>query len=460
MDQEKTYKWIQDRIHDLHAGTLTAEDRLRMEELAKTDPFVQDAMEGYQANPDHDHSVLLKVIADRIQQKNASRRPKILPLSKGWIIPAVAASLVLILATWAVMFYIEKQGDAVFVAAEPNTSSAVEHSTEVQLTEADSLTDDFSASSSSVAGNDNGQTAVKEDVKRESEPSLARKESGQKTKSEKDNLNTPIDDAKHIDGNIASEEVKDNENEISNEPVVTSPAPPATQPAGRSAVEMSADKSMAAGATSSKLNSKKDEGYYANQMSPDIMAMRVAGKVIDEITGEPILFAAIHLSNTNLFELTDVDGNFDFYIPDTVADVIINYTGYPLMSANIAQGNTNIILKLKSSQTDDVYILKPGQISPSDEETYRSLRANIRFSEYLNANTLLPLANTFDPTVKMVKLEFNVAIGQKMARVKVLASSGGKKYEEEAIRLLKMGPAWSCADGKYPCKLEYTIYFK
>ncbi|MGB4849821.1 MAG: carboxypeptidase-like regulatory domain-containing protein [Saprospiraceae bacterium] len=488
MDQEKTYKWIQDRIRDLHAGKLSAEDRLRMEELAKTDPFVQDAMEGYQANPDHDHSVLLKVIADRIQRKNESKRPKILPLSKGWVIPAVAASLVLILATWAVMFYIEKQGDAAFVAAEPKASTSIEQSTEVNLSEADSLTDDLvandkkaggreqgagdfyraegaSPSSSSVAGNDNESKELKADAQPESKPSLARKESVQKSKGEKFILDKPADDAKNIEGTVADKEVIESEDELSKEPVATSPAPPITQEPVRSAVEMSADKSMAAGAPASKLNTKKDEGYFANQMSPDVMKMLVSGKVIDDVTGEEVIFAQIAIANTNLVETTDLDGNFTFYIPDSTETIITEYTGYSLLSTEISQGNSNILIKLHEGEMDGLIGKdSKGKYNSVQQarmrQTTSSYKSTTRFREYLNTNSLFPLATTFDPSDKMVKLEFNITAGQKMEFIKILKSSGSKLYEEEAIRLLKMGPTWSCEDGKYPCTREFTIYFK
>ncbi|MGB3079890.1 MAG: carboxypeptidase-like regulatory domain-containing protein, partial [Saprospiraceae bacterium] len=434
----------------------------RMEELAKTDPFVQDAMEGYQANPDHDHSVLLKVIAGRIQRKNESRRPKILPLSKGWVIPAVAASLVLILATWAVMFYIEKQGDAVFVAAEPKGSTSIEHSTEVNLSEADSLTDDIS-SSSSFARNDNGQTSLKTDALPTSKPASAGKESVEKSKTEKDIMKTPADDSKNIEGTIADKETREGEDEITNEPVVTSPVPPMTLPAGRSAIEMSADKSLSAGATSSKINTKKDEGYYANQMNPDLMSKRVSGKVVDEITGEPILFAPINIANTNLFELTDIDGNFNFYIPEPTAEIVVEYTGYFSTSSIVQQGQIDKVIVLHEGSTipDPRSEIELNKISLESKHAHFLKVDTEDFRQYLNNNSIYPLATTYDPVGKMVKLEFIINKKQMLDHIKVLKSSGGKQYEEEAIRLLKSGPSWRCEDAlNFPCTREFTIYFK
>jgi hypothetical protein len=36
LDQERTYKWVQDRLHDLHSGTISDADRIRLEEMAKS----------------------------------------------------------------------------------------------------------------------------------------------------------------------------------------------------------------------------------------------------------------------------------------------------------------------------------------------------------------------------------------------------------------------------------------
>ncbi|MEO5906720.1 MAG: hypothetical protein ABIQ11_08340, partial [Saprospiraceae bacterium] len=121
MDQEGTYKWVQDRLRDLHSGKLSEDDRVRLTEIGKTDPFVQDALEGYKAHADHDHSALLKVLSQRIEHKSLKRHAKILPLSRGIVLQAVAASLVLILATWAVIYYVSRDDQDATFATQTDT---------------------------------------------------------------------------------------------------------------------------------------------------------------------------------------------------------------------------------------------------------------------------------------------------------------------------------------------------
>jgi len=68
LDQELTYKWIQERLRELHSGTLSEQDRLRLVEIAKDDPFVSDALEGFHAHPDEAHAEHLDAIAAKIKQ--------------------------------------------------------------------------------------------------------------------------------------------------------------------------------------------------------------------------------------------------------------------------------------------------------------------------------------------------------------------------------------------------------
>ncbi|MBK9981735.1 MAG: carboxypeptidase-like regulatory domain-containing protein [Saprospiraceae bacterium] len=226
---------------------------------------------------------------------------------------------------------------------------------------------------------------------------------------------------------------------------------------------MSADKSMGAGATEFSFNSKKDEGYYANQMNPDLMKMRVAGKVVDEITGEPILFAPINIANTNLFELTDIDGNFNFYIPEPTAEIVVEYTGYFSTSSIVQQGQIDKVIVLHEGSTipDPRSEIELNKISLESKHAHFLKVDTEDFRQYLNNNSIYPLATTYDPVGKMVKLEFIINKKQMLDHIKVLKSSGGKQYEEEAIRLLKSGPSWRCEDAlNFPCTREFTIYFK
>ncbi len=441
-----------------------------MEEMAKTDPFVQDAMEGYQANPDHDHSVLLKVIADRIQHKNASRRPKILPLSKGWVIPAVAASLVLILATWAVMFYMEKQGDAVFVAAEPKASTSTEHSTEVNLSDADSLTDDVVANDQKAGSREQGAGVS---PRNESKSTATTDVVGNHNLASRDFQGISSNDI-IVDTTLGGRKatldyvttqtmrvVDDSDDAI---PALSAPALPATQQPGRSAVEMSADKSMAAGAPASKINAKKDEGYFANQMNPDLMKQRVVGSIRGR-KGETLFGAQIAIKNTNLITTSDYYGKFELYIPDSLSTIDVSLSGYQDTTMVVAQGADDLAITLDENNITQHEGVLAGAATrqefsyAKDAKKIAAPPDYILFSTYVKENSKFPVQDNFTYTCKEVTISFTVSKNGRPELFQKIKTSEDLKYSSEALRLLKHGPDWQC-DGVYPCVREYTIYFK
>src|SRR5687768_8288310 len=103
LEQERTYKWIQDRLRELHSGTLSEADRAQLEEIAGQDEFVRDALEGYRSAARHDHTKSLHTLSHQIRNKSVAKRRKLFPSTRQWVVQAVAASLVLILVTWTVI---------------------------------------------------------------------------------------------------------------------------------------------------------------------------------------------------------------------------------------------------------------------------------------------------------------------------------------------------------------------
>lgn len=118
VEQEQTYKWIQERLRQLHSGTLSEEDLRRLMEIAEHDPFVADALEGYTTHPDGEHAEYLEYLAEKITYRKRERRRWLIP---NLTITAIAASLLIILATYAVLYRIdhtEKETTFVFVSPD------------------------------------------------------------------------------------------------------------------------------------------------------------------------------------------------------------------------------------------------------------------------------------------------------------------------------------------------------
>ncbi len=439
MEQERTYKWIQDRLRDLRSGTISEEDRLHLEEIARTDPFIQDAMEGYIAHKDLDHSALLKVLSQRIENKKYSRRPKLLPLSRGWLAPAVAALFVIILGTWAVIYYLQKQGQTSYVSAESIAKDSTERSVEVQLNGTDSAGGNLALDETSSV-----------EMSHEPEKAGGREQGA----------------GRQGETNLQNQKAYTSDDLVASKPAA---APPINVEAKEEPEENTLKTNEAlpasAGVDFNKSTTKKDEGYYANQMNPADMNQRVTGQIMSR-KGNALTGAMIGIPNSNLITTTDAHGKFELYLPHQTSTVEVSNSGYRDTTITMMRGQENIAITLDEKQVDmPVGALagseskaqrsstekQPGQIPKDDKTT---------FLEYLKTKSHYPIENTYTPTSKSVKVTFTVSTDKRPYIIKSIDSSADSNYIAEAIRLIKNGPDWRCDGDQSPCEKEYTIYFK
>ena len=80
------------------------------------------------------------------------------------------------------------------------------------------------------------------------------------------------------------------------------------------------------------------------------------------------------------------------------------------------------------------------------------------FQDYISANSRLPIQTQYTSSSYPVTLQFNVNAQGRPEKVTTIKSSVPKKYHTEAIRLVENGPLWTCET--FPCRKEYTIYFR
>jgi len=441
LDQETTYKWIQDRLRDLHSGTLSEADRARLEQIAVNDPFVKDALEGYKAHSDHDHSVLLNVLSNRIRQKRVGRHVKLVPLSRGMVFQAVAASLVLILATWSVIYYIGKEEKSILVslpeAVPPDLTDESllqnqDTSYEDVAMEEKTVTDELNAEPPGLRANAQARMEAQEQAK-------AKDETKAKAQAEAE--------AKAKESIATDVTVKESDGYTFDNPK------PATaiysKPAAPTNAEVLSSKPAEAGADLAvESSAKRDEGYYANQMSPEMMAQRVTGQVILSY-GEPVIGALVTIPNTNLVTTTDDYGRFELYLPEPKSQVSVSYNGMFDTTVTVKQGQEDIIVMLQDAQPRITPIITGSQLRSSEE-----------MFNYMDKNSTLPLQKIYEQGGKKVTVEFNININGRAENLSVVEAPDEKKYEKEAVRLIKEQPYWVCDNGSPPCKMKYTIYFK
>ncbi len=119
MVQEKTYKWIQARLREIDSGALSESDLERLQEIAKDDPFVADALEGFHAHPNAGHANHFEAIEEKIKIQKRERRRWLVP---NLAVTAIAACLLLLIGAYAVIMRMDNApSETLIVLVEPDS---------------------------------------------------------------------------------------------------------------------------------------------------------------------------------------------------------------------------------------------------------------------------------------------------------------------------------------------------
>ena len=442
MDQELTYKWIQERLRELHSGTLSEKDMLRLVEIAKDDPFVSDALEGFHAHPDEAHAEHLDAIAAKIKQTKRARRRWLIP---NLTVTAIAASILLIVATYAVITRMEKSSDeTLFVFVEPDS-----------LAKHDSLAGGMAMETTTQPAD---EVSEKMNTTETATPSSVNDKSvASQTESKQLNVQPAP----------GTEDVAKTEEPIS-EPSEPSARPSAVPAAKESAKTeyaddelKAADEEIASQSQTELARAKRDEGYYANQMNPALMQSRVIGHVADAHSGAPIMSAKLAVDYSNQLFYTDIEGGFELHIPQQEAVLQVTFPGYADTSLVIKPSEENLLVAMKPGS-----ILSSNAIAgaktkgPVPSGTLNPVSSFHNFYNYISAASSLQLTSEASSARRKVTLEFTVRKDGRPKDIRIIESSRDKTYDDEAKRLLESGPDWVCLGGEYPCTRSYTFYFR
>ena len=442
LDQETTYKWIQERLRELNSGTLSEADRLRLLALAKDDPFVADALEGFHAMPEVDHNVSLDKLTQQIKHTKRERRRWLIP---NLTVTAIAASFLVILATYGVITQVQKKNEeSVLVMVAPDSTFMT-----------DTVVNDIAMESES------GAPATEETKNIPSEPAAkpAAKDSAPVTSSAR----------KETKVQPGSEQSESAPSDVTSTEPIKSIHPssiPAAPPSLDDQIMMSEDKSiqtqpvLAGAASKESSRAKRDEGFYANQMNPDVMRSRVTGRVVDIQSGVPVTPAKLVVSYTNQLFFADAQGQFELTIPESEGIIQVSSPGYTDSTFIVQQGEENILVGLSVSAKDILNAPQGKTKGPVYTFKNPAIESFILFHEYITSSSTLQLTTDPSSARRKVIVEFKVKKDGRPSDMTVIESSRDKTYDGEAIRLIESGPEWVCPGGEYPCNRQYTFYFR
>ncbi len=452
MIYEETYKWIQDRLRDLHSGTLSEDDLVRLREIAQTDPFVADALEGYQTHHKEDHTTRLNTIAHRIRTKTSRRRPLLLS-TRGWIVQAAAACLIFIIATWAVMQFIQHDKQPALAEADPPMPMLFEE------------TQDITATSEPEVVAKQDDVIIEEGIPPESTGLRANAVSKAKAEAKTKIIITTNQAAKES-GITNAIGVESNEYKFVDPVTRAEPAAPSSGDAAETFMSKKSSEISASDADASE-SRLRDEGLYANQMNPALMAKRVAGIIQDQL-GQPLIGASLNVNQTNLGTISDEHGRFELFLPEQENEVDVSYSGYVDTSIKLKQGDEDVKIVLpQRSELQKEVAVQSGTLQKTANvpagRAYTPTRPKNdqeEYTIYLRNNSRIPIQDNSIAIGREVTLQFNVNTKGRPESILIIQSSADPALEEEAMRLVKRGPDWECEFDMFPCTTRYTIYFK
>jgi TonB family protein len=410
--------------------------------LAREDPFVADALEGFHAYPEIDHSIPLDTIAQRIKHTKRERRRWLIP---NLTVTAIAASFLVILTTYGVIMQVQKKNEeSVLVMVAPDS---------ILMT--DTVVNDIAMESEA------GTPATEETKNILSEPASkpAARESAPITSSVR----------KETKVQPGTEQSESSASDVTaTEPIrITQPTSiPVAPPSVDGIKIMAEDKTMetqpvlAGAASKESSRARRDEGYYANQMDPDMMRSVVTGSIVDVLTGAPIAPAKLQVSYTNQLFFADAQGQFELSIPESEAVLQVSSPGFTDSIFIVKQGEENMLVGLNVAVKDLLNapqrIIK-GPVSPNKDPAIESF---LNIHRHITSSSTLQL--TTDPATsrRKVTVAFKVNNEGRPKNISVMESSRDKTYDGEAVRLIESGPEWYCPGGESPCVRQYTFYFR
>ena len=187
----------------------------------------------------------------------------------------------------------------------------------------------------------------------------------------------------------------------------------------------------------------------------------ISGKVQDD-TGFPLIGANVLLSKSFSGTITDIDGNFKLTVPDSGShDLVVNYVGYNDANVTAVPGEDVTI----SMDSDGIAL---SEVVVSDLGVKRKQReVNITaapiegmrdYKKHIRDNLRYPEAAKEADIRGKVQLQFTVLPDGTPSNIRILKSLG-YGCDAEAIRLIEEGPHWKVDPEGYSAQVEFSIKF-
>jgi len=421
-------------IEKYHKGLLSSRERHDMEKAALDDPFLADALEGYNTEGVN-VSADIADLKERLQERTEEKK-KVIPITKGGggmnFFLRIAAIVIVVAGAgfFTYKFAFNKQNNAV-AKTEPQQKNAfnteeqgiIDNKTDSGATVDKSLASDATETNDGIEEKEAGSSKLVDD---ETTKDLAAEKSAEKSLSAEPPLADNERKTEIANGNAGApaKPVVANKEQKLEEVTVSSPV---------AGIKKAADAK------------KKTEDIDYN------MARNIFRGRVTDSSNNGVPFANVINVEDNAGTYTDADGYFNLINPDTVLNVRVRSIGFENKMTQMRDDvKTNKIILKEDHETLNQVVISNRQSNAAnrsigDNRTLEEPEPAVGWANYdtyiannLNVPDNVPPKPTMD---SYVELSFEVDKNGEPVNIKV-EKSLCDKCDEEAKRLVKEGPKW------------------
>ncbi len=423
------------------SGEADRSDERSLEALAKDDPFLADALEGFRAVPEADHARSVTRMKANLRSKNKKKRRGAI-----FYMQRIAAVGVLLLGAWFIFRSFDTQNNSVAQNEQamdkgPETGTA-------EATFSDSTTFDLT----------NNSPIEKERVSQEK--STRKPETALDQIAANKNIASPPA-VRIIPPPNKEENLVEVPDELDNAPEIRLEEP--TKKIELVADDIAINKKKS-GVTAMPPPAPEEEIAFAEfderpATGNTVTAFQTINGQITDRDGYPLIGANILINNTEQGTNSDIDGNFTFQSPVENPELVVSYTGFVTQNIQV-QGEQflNIQLEDNAGALSEVVVTKRfgwSKAKSSERLSFEPKGGFKKFEKYIRQNLRIPQAAIDAGKKGQVTVRFKLDASGKPIDLQIIQPLGFG-CDEEAIRLLQDGPKWK---GPVDVQTSYSFEF-
>lgn len=433
-------------------GEVGIKEERQLEELAKEDSFLADALEGYRSMPEKNHLKATTKLKAKLRNRRQKRKR-----AAGFY--RIAAAIAFLIIASAGFWFLNRpsptadniaQIEQLEAEESPSTDEKVMKQKESGLLKQEE--------ENSIVPTEPAASIRSEAKERQVKPTTESPIPSLKSKKElasKPNPSPPI--------NLRKDRRKEEVDAASDEFQVVDGVRLKNDQEGEERTEVNEEEDTV---DKSNKDSSKDLSNIqrSNSNIQDALSGRAPGvkpKINRTITGSvkdsngaPLIGANVLVPGTANGTITDIDGKYELQVDSTANKLAFSYTGYELKSIDIEEKNEiDAVLEENAMALEEVVI--SGYSKSKKVQETRPKGGWKKLERHIQKNLKYPQAAKENKIEGEVILSFTIGDNGRPENI-LVTKALGHGCDKEAIRLLETGPKWKPKGGKG----NYTIPFK